>query len=259
MVHSIRNLTDSQSLLQLAARGRTAAAGSSDSIASLVDTAQSGTGKDASTLAIPSILDNSQTQSASGDFSSAFQRLSSSLQSMMVQLQSSAPSSADAAGTATASTATAGTATDGATTDTPVASLTGSATTATSGTEDMASVHHSTGGNRALQGDASALINDLHGFIQVANGDATVTTDGGSGLSTANDNVATSTSTAATVTAASSDAATQAAAADRATTNALSDMTYNFAQNLFQAVQNYSAASSSATVAQRSPAVSAVG
>lgn len=260
MVQSVGSPTDSYSLFQRGRAARTAAGGSASDSA-FFDTTKQSSSSDATTTASASLADQGQTQTTSGDFANVFQRLSSALQSLMVQSQSTAgetgtSSSVLATTTPTTDDAATGTATTGDTTATSV----GDAATQTD------EAHHAKSGNRALQGDIDAMINDLHGFIQVANGDAMTTADNTTTASSANDNATTSASSLATDGTSSTDsssttasqAASESAAANTAT-NAVGDTTYAYAQTLMQALQNYSAASANASSSQPSAAVSAIG
>jgi hypothetical protein len=289
MVSSVGKVSDTYSLFQAGGVARAKSSGSSDSIASTPSTEPSFVGKDRATNAISSILDNSQTQVSSGDYASAFQRLSSSLQALMVQLQgntSVTPTTASQAAatqdtstqdsvaqdsTSTTSSATSAQGSDVNAT-TAANAISTSASMAGSGVDQTyaASLRH-TGGDRALQGDFNALIDDLHGYIQVANGDASTGTYASATTSTANDN-ATAASPAATAviaqteqasssspTASNSAVSASATTSDQAATSALNDVTYKFAQNLAQAMQSYNATGTNATAPQRSEVISAVG
>ena len=270
MVQTIGKLAETYSLFQAGGASRAARAGSTDSIASLLSSTQNTNGKDAATTAIPSILDNNQTQAASGDFVSAFQRLSSSLQSLMVQLQSqSSTKTVAASGDSLATTPTSSSSTSAP--DGSEDASNGAATTATSAAAAPNPNRYYRAGDWALQGDANALLDDLHGFIQVANGDASVPADDHAAIANANDNstYAVSNNVAATAlpvdgmstseSGLPSSSLATASTSDTAAASALSDVTYNFAQNLFQALQNYGAASANATLPQRNESVSAVG
>ncbi len=275
MVQSVGSVTDAFSLFQLSGATRAASGGATSGAASFFGSKTPGAiSAETPTKSTASILDDSQAQTTSGDFANVFQRLSSGLQSLMVQLQSKsggAANSASSSSTADASTA------EGATAD-----VAGPPVGASAEKADL--LHHASGGNRALQGDADAMINDLHGFIQVASGDALAAPDAAPAAATANDNAAVAVlsspisgggadstvptaavdgtaavATTPSVPSASSDAATAPpASSGNADAAAVGDTTYAYAQTLMQALQNYSAASASVSNPQ-SNAVSAVG
>jgi hypothetical protein len=81
---------------------------------------------------------SSSTLASSSDFASAFERFSAGAQSVILQAQSVVDK-----------------------------------TVATTSAHWSDTVHPLSSGNRALAGDADALINDMHGDILVADGDAT--------------------------------------------------------------------------------------
>jgi hypothetical protein len=207
--------------------------------------AESGGSSDASTSSIASILDNGQAQTPSGDFANVFQRLSSGLQSLVVQLQSITTGSGASSTTAAATPTPDGTMTDtpastaGPPADGPTVFITGADALRT------AAMHRPSSGNRALQGDIDAMINDLHGFIQVGSGDAMAAVSG------ANDNAATTDPPATSQ--------SSGAASDMAATNAFNETIYGYAQTLMQALQNYSVASTNVANTQRDAIVSATG
>ncbi len=248
MVQSVGSPADSFTLFQSGGARRTASGGSAGSIASFGATAQSGPSSDASTDSIASILDNDPAQTTSGDFANVFQRLSAGLQSLMVQLQSMA---GGAGAPSAAAPPTAGKSGDDDAPPTAGATTDGAATL--SAAEDAMrteAIRHPSGGNRALQGDVDAMINDLRGFIQVGNGDAMAAADSRKLTSSVNDNGAADGSTTA---------AQQSTASDMAAANALGETTYGYAQNLMQALQNYSVASANVSNPQRSALVSTIG
>ncbi|WP_146002657.1 hypothetical protein [Telmatospirillum siberiense] len=216
MVQSVESPADSFSLFQLGGAARTPWAKSADS-AVFAMTSQSGESSSASPDAGTSFFDTGQT--TSGDYATVFQRLSTGLQALMVQLQSIAGNG--------------GTSSDPPAVETAIADP-----PATGG-------FHASGGNRALQSDADAMINDLHGFIQVANGDFFV------------DGVAVSPVAAASG-ATANDNATPVASGDVAG-SAFGQMSYGYAQAMMRAVRNYSAASAEASGSRPSAAISAVG
>lgn len=267
MVQSVGSLADSFTLFQSGGVAR-AASGSGQSTGGIASFGanQSGNSSDASTTSIASILDNSsQAQTtSSGDFANVFQRLSSGLQSLMVQLQSMAGTSASSSTAAAASSTTDVSAASTATTDATATDTAATDVAATVASDTAAKVdvtHHASGGNRALQGDIDAMINDLHGFIQVASGDASATADTTTASPTTGGAGAAGDSPPATGGPASSDgnaSASQSAASSAADTAALNETTYGYAQNLMQALQNYSVASANVSNPQSS-AISAVG
>jgi hypothetical protein len=238
MVQSVGSLADSYTLFQLGGAARTAAGGSAGGIASFAATPQSGTSAGAATNAIASILDNGQVQATSGDFASAFQRLSSGLQALMVQLQSTVSPSA------TATPALGGVA------------ATASSEVAPVREPGFAPLHRPSAGNRALQGDIDALVNDLRGLVQVGNGDASSADDGGKVASSANDNADPAASRlAADGTPPAAGPAATASPPEMAAAGALDNSIDSFAQNLLQALQNYSVANAPVANPQRSIAV----
>jgi hypothetical protein len=248
MVQPVGSSGNSLNLFQPADAAHSASGGASASIATFAGVRPAGASSDAATTAISSILDNSQPQAASGDFTNVFQRLSSSLQSLMVQLQSTVagdgasngPESLLASSTSTTSTQNS------------------AATTSTQDSDATDSTERPpTSGNWALKGDINAMLDDLHGFIQVANGDATATAVNTGTASTngnAETNASSSSASNATTTNDALTAISQTADQSPSTTIA----TDGFAQSLLQALQSYGATNAATVNSQSRPAVSSV-
>lgn len=207
MVQSVGSLGNLYPIGAVGASSRSGAAQSADAPASTQASGQS----------LASALDLSSPQGASSDFASPFQQMSSTLQSLMVQVQ--------AAGKADASDASAG--------------------------------HAAHGGNRALQGDANALIYDLHGMIQVEDGDLS----SADGVTPAASPATSSNATTASTTGVASPAPSSDTASASSTPAAgeWSSVTYSFAQDVMQALQNYTAANANGASSRPDNAVSAVG
>lgn len=228
MVYSIGSPADSAGMMTLGA-GRSVASGKSTRGALSNSASGRGGGGDSSS-------DGGTPQSVSGDYASGFQRLSSGLQALMVQLQSVATSGGDPP-------------TQG-------------------GLAGEGVLFHASRGNRALQGDANALIDDLHGFIQVENGDFSAARQAdppmtAASVPSANDNVNPSAagppdSGGLAQTAGAVDLSGSAASGD-VSGSSLGLATFGYAPTLTQAVQNYGLANSAFNSPPSSPAVTAVG
>jgi hypothetical protein len=275
MVQSVGSLTDILSLVRTGAGRNTGSSTGTDPIAALLGlgqasavsgssatstatttqggTSSSGNGSASSTGASASTKwSGSQTKTIGRrDFDNAFQHLSSDLQSVMVSAQAAA-GDAQAAGSTVA--ASLGSSTALAST---MSSLTQGAAAQSSGLPvpatfadrqtDAASGqhHHHDGGNWALEGDSDALLNDMHGLVQVANGD--ISSQGVTGTGTAR---AASAGTASTTTGAT------ASPTAPSSTEATTMTAFGFAQNLMQAMGAYG---NSTAANGRSSVVEAIG
>lgn len=294
MVQSIGSPADSFSLFHLDG-GAYALSGKSAEGAAFSTTTQSGESSDAASGGAASLLDTGSTQTGSGGYASVFQRLSSGLQALMVQMQSITGDGGTSLKNTTVSSGSVSAADSGggsdppalsappgnaSTVDPPVAqpaSLSVAATAVTpsgptvtaSGTtaDDSAVLFHASKGNRALQGDIDAMINDLHGFIQVANGNVlvegeVVSTPAAASAVTANDNAtptASGPSADETFPGGGNAGLSQSAASGDVAGSTFGLTSYGYAQTVTQAVQNYNVASAVTSNPQPAVAVNAVG
>ncbi|MTJ79435.1 MAG: hypothetical protein F8N37_00205 [Telmatospirillum sp.] len=176
MVQSVGQLADTYALFPQGISGQVKAVSGSSSVSSATTafrrpqtgdgqtTAPDEAGGDGFRLAL---------RQGGRDFDNAFQHLSPDLQAVVVAAQGAAQGGAAGGGGATVSSITP--AASNSVTDPPTTASGGAPPDVSAGGTNAATgrQHHQSGGNWALAGSANALINDMHGFVQVANGDVT--------------------------------------------------------------------------------------
>ncbi|MDR3438695.1 hypothetical protein [Telmatospirillum sp.] len=120
--------------------------------------------------------------------------------------------------------------------------------------------HHHSSGNWALQGDIDALVNDLHGLVQVANGEASaVETKVSPSAAAAASAAATTGSGDATAGIVAGQSAAAVTASDQVAGTTLETATYGFVQNLQQALQSYGSTAANSNSSQTATTVTAIG